>query len=215
MLKRFITVNLIFFVTLCLGSALAAPASSVSPADDLEKQLSAFRTYQADFTQSSFQENGRIIQQGKGVVKIKRPGKFSWMTKEPSEQHFITDGKILWIYDQDLEQATQQALSSRTAIDPAALLSGGVGNLNQYFNVSASNKSVSTFILTPKTANTGNIGFKSMELSFNNQRLVFMKVVNELGQVSEFHFTHIVLNAPLADKLFIFIPPKGVDVVKQ
>ena len=61
MLKRFITVNLIFFVTLCLGSALAAPASSVSPADDLEKQLSAFRTYQADFTQSSFQENGRII----------------------------------------------------------------------------------------------------------------------------------------------------------
>jgi outer membrane lipoprotein carrier protein len=206
MLKRFFAVSLIFFVSLCLGSALAAAS------DDLEKQLAAFQTYQADFTQSTFQENGRIIQAGRGAVKIKRPGKFAWMTKEPTEQHFITNGKILWIYDKELEQATEQALSSRTAIDPAALLSGGVANLNQYFIINTSKKSATTFILTPKA---GNVGFKSMELFFSNQRLVSMKVVNELGQISEFHFDHIILNAPLADKLFNFIPPKGVDVVKQ
>lgn len=197
--------------------SVALPFSAVvadTAADQLQSLLSGFSTFQADFSQQTFQTNGRLLQQGTGLVKIKRPGKFYWVTKQPTEQHLISDGKKLWIYDVDLAQATSQALASRTSIDPAALLSGGVKNLTAQFTI-RTQLTAGDQIFTLQPRQPDNAGFASMQLRFHQKQLVGMTVLNNLSQQSEFTFTHISLNQALPDSWFSFVPPKGVDVVEQ
>lgn len=185
-----------------------------SAADRLQARLNGFSTFQADFTQQTFQHNRRLLQQGVGLVKIKRPGKFYWVTKQPTEQHLISNGKMLWIYDVDLAQATSQALASRTSIDPAALLSGGVTQLTQQFKVQLQQTSADEiYTLVPKQPDSA--GFINMTLHFRQNRLVGMTVLNALSQQSEFSFDNISLNQAIPDTWFVFKPPKGVDVVAQ
>lgn len=208
-MKRWVTrlLGLVWFAVMPLAQADSA-------ADQLQRLLNSFSTFQANFSQQTLQTNGRVIQQGTGLVKIKRPGKFYWITKQPTEQHLISDGKKLWIYDVDLAQATSQALASRTSIDPAALLSGGVSKLTTQFNIREQHATATqTFTLTPLHPDSA--GFASMTLSFRQKQLVAMTVLNNLSQQSEFSFTNIILNQPLAESWFNFKPPKGVDVVEQ
>ncbi|OGO91888.1 MAG: outer membrane lipoprotein carrier protein LolA [Coxiella sp. RIFCSPHIGHO2_12_FULL_42_15] len=184
-----------------------------SAIDKLSALLNSFSTYQAKFQQHTFSEQGRDIQHSQGSVQIKRPGKFRWKSLVPTQQILLTDGNTLWIYDVDLQQASQQKLSSRVSINPAMLLSGSVKDLSAVFSVSMmGTQKGETFFLTPKKSD---LGFKQIVMIFEDHRLVRMRVVNNLSQTSEFDFTNIMLNQPLSDQLFNFIPPKGVDVVAQ
>lgn len=175
--------------------------------------LNGFTTYQANFQQRTFSEQGRVIQRSHGSMMIKRPGKFRWVSQSPTQQMLLTDGKTLWIYDVDLQQASKQALSNRVSVDPAMLLSGRIKDLAATFVVSMKlTKKGEVFLLTPKKSD---MGFEHISMVFENKELVRMTVVNTLSQNSEFDFTNISLNHVIADKIFHFDPPKGVDVVEQ
>lgn len=183
------------------------------PVNTLSLLLKSFNTYQANFSQKTLSEQGSVIQTSNGVMMIKRPGHFRWESNKPTKQILITDGKVLWIYDVDLAQATKQMLASRTTIDPAMLLSGSLKDLNASFIVTlrviGEDK---IFTLLPKKQN---MGFSKVTLKFHKNVLVAMTVINNLAQTTEFDFSDVELNKLLANALFTFTPPKGVDVVAQ
>jgi outer membrane lipoprotein-sorting protein len=52
-------------------------------------------------------------------------------------------------------------------------------------------------------------------MHFSQGRLSAIQVKNNLGQTSDFYFSDIHLNASLNPHLFIFKPPKGVDVLSH
>lgn len=201
-----------WFTRLILMSAFSV-YGAVSAVDQLSERLKSFSTYQANFKQETFSLQGRLIQKSHGTMKIKRPGKFRWESLKPTQQLLITDGKTLWIYDADLQQVSQQQLLSRTSIDPAMLLSGSVKNLSDTFNVSVqATKGEEIFILLPKKTN---FGFKQIKMTFKQGQLTQMVVENNLSQISQFDFSNILLNRPLANDVFTFKPPAGVDVISQ
>lgn len=179
---------------------------------ELTGRLASFSTYQADFSQKTLDEQDQLLQSASGRVKIKRPGQFRWHVLKPSQQLLITNGKIFWLYDVDLAQATQQSLSQKVGMDPALLLSGSTEKIAANFNVTGllEGRDSTSFLLTPKNPD---YGFKKVILTFQEKKLIKMIVENNLSQTSIFNFTQIQLNQPLSDDLFNFSPPEGIDLV--
>jgi len=198
-----------YFLAFLLFMGLV-PAIWADPAEQLSQILQSFDTYTADFKQVNYTEKGQVTSQSIGTVMIKRPGKFRWETQSPTHQIIITDGQALWVYDVDLAQVSKQALSSRTPLNPAMILSGTLENLNQTFNVTSTTPNV--FVLTPKP---NDYNFKKVTLKFDSNLLTEMTVINNLSQTSYFQFSNVKINPPLTDDLFNFVPPAGVDVISQ
>ena len=190
--------------------SLFLPAFALGdPALELNQLLSSFQTYQATFKQMTSNSNGQVIQTGHGRVMILRPGRFRWESDSPTKQIIITDSKTLWVYNVDLSEATQQPVNQAMSVNPASLLSGTVQNLKKQFKITRLGNSETFTLSSQQNDNT----FQWIRLSFQQNRLVSMKVLNNLGETSTFDFQHIQINAPLSPSLFEFKPPPGVDVV--
>jgi outer membrane lipoprotein carrier protein len=188
-------------------------SNSAGAAVELRQLLSHFTTYQAHFAQITYSTNGRELQNSQGQVLIKRPGGFRWETQSPMHQVIITDGRILWIYDIDLAQATRQLFSTKVALNPAVLLSGSLSDISRVFTVKRVHvrEGLQSYLLKPKQQQT----FKTLVFSFDHGELVGMITENNLDQQSVFAFTKIKLNAPMKQQSFELIPPPDVDVVEE
>lgn len=180
-----------------------------SPSQELVQLLGNLQTLQAQFTQTVMDGRGKAIQKSSGQMLMQRPGKFRWQTFLPSKQLLIADGNKIWFYDEGLEQVTVQKQQAVSQNSPAMLLSGSPEQLSQQFLIS---KQGSTFKLVPK--NKEGL-FRSVQLTFNNQQLVNMKLIDNLGQVTLVQFSQFKSNPSLSMSLFTFKVPQGVDVVQQ
>lgn len=181
----------------------------------LQQLLSAYHTYQANFAQVTLNNQGKILQKSSGRVYMMRPGGFRWETDVPTHQIIITDGRVLWIYDIDLAQATKQPFSARVSLNPAVLLSGSLKDLMSVFTVAGvvTNDNTISFTLIPIKSQQQN--FTSIMLTFQNKVWIGMQTVNNLDQRSVFTFTQVQVDTPLAENVFSFTPPPNVDVVEQ
>ncbi len=209
MMKNFLIKSICFAMTLFALSARATPA------DDLTQLLSSFQSMSAGFQQVLYNANGRPQQKSTGQMALVRPGKFRWQVFKPSPQLLIANGHYLWIYDPDLSQATQQRLDKTSNNSPASLLSGSIQDLENRFIVTTNNRQKSTgqsFQLKPKNQNDL---FKWIELTFNNSKLTDMRLMDNLGSLTDFHFNNVNINPKLSPGLFQFKAPKGVQVVKN
>lgn len=207
MMKRFL-----HYFCWSLLFALGISTAKADALTELTSRLASFSTYQADFSQKTLDEQDQLLQTASGRVTIKRPGQFRWHVLKPSQQLLMTNGKIFWLYDVDLAQATQQSLSQKVGMDPALLLSGSTEKIAANFNVTGllEGRDSTSFLLTPKNPD---YGFKKVILTFQEKKLIKMIVENNLSQTSIFNFTQIQLNQPLSDDLFNFSAPDGVDLV--
>ncbi len=166
----------------------------------------------AQFNQTIIDPQGNAIQQTSGTMALQRPGKFRWDTQKPNAQLALADGKNIWLYDSQLQQATRQTQTANNN-SPGALLSGDVTKLSKEFNINALTSITNSdqgFNLSPKNKDAL---FQSVALYFNHGLLVTMKLKDNLDQTTEVKFTGVKNNFALSPSLFRFVPPKGVDVV--
>lgn len=185
--------------------------ASATPATDVEKYLAGLATWSADFTQTIDDGHGKVLRSAAGKLYLERPGKFRWDYVEPSEQLVLADGKQIWFYDKDLEQANVRDMDSTLASTPASLLSGG-GSVSTQFDIQSlpAAGGLQWFQLTPKRADTD---FQLVRIGFEKGELASMFLADKLGQVTQLTFTHPTRNAKFPADLFSFTPPPGVDVI--
>jgi outer membrane lipoprotein carrier protein len=192
---------------------ISAPTVFAEPdSHQLKSLLSAYKSISADFTQKAYIKK-KVSKTSSGTMALQRPGKFRWEITTPNHQSIIADGKNLWIYDVDLEQATKTSLT-KDAHSPAILLSGSNDALEERFTLIDSDKAgdLETFRLRPKN-NQDMV--QQVEIKFDHQKLSEMSVTDNLGQKNVFYFTHVKINPSLSHQLFEFKAPKGVDVIQN
>lgn len=182
---------------------------NVTAIAELTQQLSAYQSYQANFTQSTYNRGGQLVQQSQGAVKIYRPGRFRWEIMRPVKQLIIANGNTLWVYDVDLAQASKQTLGQQ-GLSPAVLLSSSVNDLAQKFTVHKLKNQ--EFELIPKQ---GKSNFPSIRLLFVDNKLTTLQMKNSLGQNNVFDFNNIIINQPLSAKWFEFTPSGRVNVLSR
>lgn len=187
-------------------------AQTTSPTQELEVLLQRYTTYQADFTQITYDSNRRVIQKSRGRVILMRPARFRWETKTPTRQIIVSNGRKLWVYDVDLAQATQQEIATHTNVAPAALLTGNIAAITRQFYISKVRLASGVWYrLQPKKK--GNL--QSVLLLFEQGQLQKVRMTNYLEQTSIFNFSNVQLNKRLSITIFDFKPPTGVDVLTR
>ena len=191
--------------------ALCATVAIASPTSEVEKYLNGLATWSADFKQTIDDGHGNVVRSAAGKLYLQKPGKFRWDYSEPSEQLILADGKQIWFYDKDLQQANVRNMDASLANTPAVLLSGG-GSLSSQFEVTALPPSdgLEWYQLIPKRPNTD---FQLVRIGFRHGDLASMFLADKLNQVTQLTFSNSKRNAKLAPDLFTFVPPPGVDVI--
>lgn len=189
---------------------LMVKADGISSLKNFYDKTHAMR---ADFYQVVTDRQGRKIQEVYGEMQLKRPNKFRWDYNKPYEQQIISDGNQVWLYDTELAQVTVRALSKALGSSPAALLAGG-DSLDKNFKLvnMVQKDNLDWVSANPKDKETG---FEKISLAFKDNVLQEMDLVDSFGHQTQIIFSKVVLNPTLADKLFLFKVPKGVDVVGE
>jgi len=195
---------------------VAAQAQSAAPSTALDAYLSNVKTLRTEFTQVVTDGQRQVVQKARGVLAIKRPGRFRWeLTPDggAAPQLMVADGKNLWFYDQDLEQVSVKPAASALTATPASLLSGD-GKLAEFFDVSPDGKSddLNWVRVVPKR---GDADFRDARLGFRGigGDLRRMVLRDKLGQTVTLDFLSSERNVPVADADVTFKPPAGADVI--
>lgn len=180
----------------------------------LIERLENIQSLKADFTQVIKDEKGELLQQSNGELLLKKPRKLYWRTNDPYQHLVVTDGKELWIYDIDLEQASLEPFSASLDQAPALLLSGDIKLISKRYHVHELSKrqGEQRFQLTPLTDDSM---FKSLILTFEDMQLRSMVLSDSFEQHTEILFSGNQLNSDISDERFHFIPPKDIDVIRN
>ena len=220
------TLSAITLAPVVASQVFAAPvaASAQQATSSLVKQLAGLQRLTADFEQSTKTTNNKTVQKKgltaqhmnqtfKGVMKVERPGKFYWETTSPAKQTIVTTGKVVWIYDPDLQQAVRQSLDDQVANTPALLLSGNTSQIMDAYRVTQPDRTKLYYTLYPKQDDGA---FQSLTISFGaNKAPNLMVLQDSLGQTTYVRFSNIKVNPAIPASVFNFEPPKGTDIIDQ
>ncbi|MCU1717046.1 outer membrane lipoprotein chaperone LolA [Pseudomonas sp. 5P_3.1_Bac2] len=203
----------LLLLTVLSFTSVAALADDAVAVKRLTELLNQAQTITARFSQLTLDAGGTQLQESAGQMVLKRPGLFRWHTDAPMEQLLVSNGKQVWLYDPDLQQVTIQKLDQRLTHTPALLLSGDVSKIQENFEITHNEGgNVVDFILKPKAKDSL---FDSLRLSFRNNTLNDMQLIDSIGQRTNILFLNVKMNQPQADSQFTFEIPAGADVIQE
>ena len=209
MINKVIRVWLILITILSPALVLAADSGT----EKLIAFVQTVETFKANFKQTVTDQRGQLIEQARGQFVLERPGKFRWDYEQPYPQHIIADGERVWFYDVDLEQVTVKSQQEALEDTPATLLSGKALPQDKYVLTDIPSKDGFLWVeLVPKDKESN---FQTVTLAFDPKggtlRQMIMK--DSFDQSTRLIFSLTKENIKLSPDEFVFVPPKGVDIV--
>lgn len=194
---------------------LVAPLFATADAADellarVERRNAQVRDLEARFTQSY--RSGALGRElvETGVLKLKRPGRMRWEYQKPEQKLFVSDGKTWYFYvPAERQVVVKEQSGDRRA--PALLLAGG--SIAEQFapalEVDAAGRP--RLRLRPRAADP-DLDRVYVDLDASD-RITGLEVHDAQGNISRFRFEELRENRGLADELFRFRVPQGVEVI--
>jgi outer membrane lipoprotein carrier protein len=135
---------------------------------------------------------------------------------DTGDQLLVVDGKNVWSYDRDLQQASVKPVDAALSATPAMLLSGTV-DVRKNFTVSPAGKrdGLEWVLVEPRGAQAD---FRRALFGFDagakgSEELKKLILDDKLGQTATIVFQKVERNGPVAADEVSFTPPAGVDVI--
>ncbi len=198
------------------GQAPGAP-----PVEELVHALQAryatVRDFSADFEHRISGGLLTTTDVERGVVQVKRPGRWRFDYTSPEPKQFVSDGETVYAhFPDDHEVIVSQVPPDVGASNPAAFLAGR-GDLARDFTAShaaAPDAPRGTWVirLTPLRADAD---YEWLELTVDRSNLEIrrMATTDFQGAVSTFLFSNLKENRGLSDNVFAFEIPRDTDVI--
>jgi len=211
---------LIVAVVTCLTgrSAAQAPAAE-SVARTLQARYDAIRDFSADFVQTY---RGGVLRQTvteRGRLIVKKPGKMRWEYRTPEEKLLVADGHKLYFYVPMDRQVHVSDVPDEDRAESGALFLAGKGNLVRDFTIAygeieEATSNLTVLELTPRTPEPE---YEWLLLGVEPGTLQIRMLVqpDAQGGRSTFTFSNVKENVGIADSVFAFTIPRGVDVVSS
>ena len=202
------------------AAALCAGAAHADAVDALKAFVRDAKTGRAGFTQTVTSPDGVKKKTSSGSFEFSRPDRFRFAYTKPYEQLIVGDGKKVWLYDADLNQASSRKLADALGATPAALLAGGPVEREFDLQPRPDRDGLAWAEAAPRAkpgvaADSGTTTFQSMRFGFRGSELAAVEIVDAFGQTSLLQFGRMATNLPIAPETFRFVPPKGADVIEQ
>ena len=209
----------IFFILLLfifiLGPYYPASVINISHIiiNAFQKNYQSVRTFQAEFEQKSFVNMINRTEIAQGNVQIKKPGKMKWVYNDPDPQVLISNQKNLWLYSLEDKQVTKMPVESVYSSNTPALFLAGEGILTNIFNVTEviTGKNIYTVTLSPKEAKS-DLNRLILRANKNNYQIIGVTVYDDLGNKTQIKFKNIRINEQIAESIFDFKVPAGVEI---
>lgn len=191
---------------------LAGHAAHANAINDFEAFIASTQSGKAQFEQTVFDPKGKVSQKNSGTLQFTRPGKFRWIYTKPA-QVIVGDGKKVSFFDQDLNQVTVRKLEQAFSSTPAALLAGK-GAIDSAFTLIASGEGEGLQWLDaiPRQKDAG---IEKIRMGFAKGVLAAMELQDAFGNRTRLAFSKFERNPKVDAKDYIFIPPKGADVIGE
>jgi len=206
-LNNLFRIGLFIFLSLSLT---AHSAVTQTAAQALQKLLSPINSLSAEFTQQIKDLDNNEYKRLTGNLSLMKPNFLRWNVVSPMQQLVVSDGKLVWLYDPDLEQVVIQSFSDDFMANPISILLGNIDQLNNDFNVIRSDDN--SFSLSPKQKNSL---FLSIHLRFTDSVLSHIDYQDNFGQSAQLFLTQVKLNPPFAKTAFVFDIPQDVDIINH
>lgn len=192
------------------GWLVLSLGATASPIESLARLLEPYRTFSADFQQSTLDSNGASITEMTGALAIASESTFYWKTNPPFSQVIVADGEVLWVFDEDLYQVQVRPLDDTLTASPVAILSGDLDVLDSRFQVTEERTgTIAVYALEPRATDEVT---RQIVLRFDGTRLLDLSIEDALGNRSLISLTEVKYGKP-ANALFKFKPPEGADVI--
>jgi outer membrane lipoprotein carrier protein len=215
---RSVSLAIVSFIVVAVATHAVHAQSLDDVIKGLESSYGRMNDLKAEFSQSSFNKSLNQTIPASGTVYLKKGGKLRWEYAEPTPQQIVSDGKTIWIYTPTLNQVnTGKAPDALSG--PAGSFLSGLGKLREHFEVRLlnpaqpkDNEGNVQLDLTPKQALPT---LTRLILAFdpNGWQLRRAVVYDQFENTVTMQFTKLAINSGLDDKLFAFVPPKGVATV--
>ncbi len=212
-----------YLLTLLL---LFVPAPAVQTQAELDQLIGTLQhrylrldSLTAEFAQI-YVAPGEPVRREKGRLLLKKPGKMRWDYTTPEPKMYIADGRQVYEYLPAERLVTRTKITDSNDLRAPFLFLLGKGNLRRDFKVIEFATEAPVYAgnrvlrLVPKR---GQELFRELfiELTPDRQQLVRLSFVDNNGARTDFLLGNLRENVPIEDSLFVFTPPKGVQVVDQ
>ena len=212
------TMAIVFSIFLGSVNCAGATVSAVDPATNrLEKRLAQLENLQSDFSQEIYGDTEELMESVKGTVYLKKPGKLRWEVNSRDKSLIVSDGKNIWQYDPELQQATVETFDPQ-GTSPLLFLTAKKQKIGKDFMVKevssplCDEQAQACFEMTPRSEEAM---FQWIRLGFGKEGLTGLEFLDQLGQHGWITFSKMKVNIPMSESLFQFTPPKGTDVVRR
>ena len=205
------------FALLLAISANAQQSRVADVAERVDRYYNSLQSLQAEFAESY--RGGGLERAEGGTLWLKQPGKMRWEYRLPAEKLFVSDGKTAWFYLPGERQARKAPVKKLDDLrTPLRYLLGHTKLVKEFNGLS--------FAPDVKASDSGNVILRGVPKGMEDRvsqvvleiapggQIVRIVLDDADGSTTEFRFSNLQPNLPLADARFHFTPPLGVEVVE-
>jgi outer membrane lipoprotein carrier protein len=204
-------------VLLAVTQVWAQQSDPQALAGRIQQHYDGVRDFRADFMHGY---EGGVL--GKktveyGTVAIRKPGRMRWTYTKPEEKTFVSDGVKLYSYIPADKQVYVASVPRDDQASTPTLFLAGKGNLVRDFTVAAATiknppPGTASIRLMPRRPERE---YEWLELVVDERSFELRMLVtgDAQGGVSTLTFSKLRENVSVPDKEFVFLIPRGVDVI--
>ena len=206
----------LFFLT-----GLTSPGQVANPgvlARAVDEHYNSLKTFKAAFSETY--EGPGVSRTESGVLWLKKPGKMRWEYQQPTKKLFLSDSHTAYFYVPGERQARKTSIKKLDDLRSPLRFLLGKTRLN---------KELDGLSLAPdvKPLEPGDLVLRGIPremkdrisevlLEVNSAHQLVRIAIKEIdGTTTDFHFSQIEENIPVADSQFRFTPPPGVETIHE
>ena len=203
---------LIFIISLFFSTLIHAEIkkeTKLLPA--LNTFLYQIKTLKVNFEQQVLDRYDLSIKGiSRGELYLSRPNKLRWEYQVPEKQTIIADGRFIWVYNEDLDQASSAFQNMAIKGTPADILINP-NHLSKHYQVTQAGEN--KMIFTPKNKKNK---YRWISITFlKNGLLGDIDIEDKLDQRIRFRFYNEQRDLKLDPALFVFTPTDGTDIFEH
>lgn len=211
-------------IAIPLPMPIPAPADSQLSSTSILKRASRaygnVKTLKANFTQTRENPILGSSTSARGVLYQKRPDRFLMKFSEPAGDVILSDGRYFWLYypSADRKQVLRAEATTGAAggVDlQAQFLGDPIRRFTyKYHGIQTVNgRPAHVLTLTPRQR----MGYRSLKVWIDTKDALVRRFIltENNGVVLEINLSDLIVNRPLSNDLFHFVPPADAKIIER